>query len=98
MYIFQLGIYVNNVYIAGMLSGTEKQRAKLKRILRKYRLEAGLKQEELAFILRRPQSYVSKYESGDKILNIIELVELCNALNISLSKLAIEIEENCGPE
>ncbi|NEK79367.1 MAG: helix-turn-helix transcriptional regulator, partial [Xanthomonas perforans] len=34
--------------------------------------------------LGKPQSYVSKYESGERRLDLIELSDLCSVLGISL--------------
>ncbi len=48
------------------------------------RQEANLTQSALARKLRRPQSYVSKIESGERRLDLIELREICRALGISL--------------
>jgi len=39
----------------------------LRRILRDTRMSKGLKQEELAEMLKVPQSFVSKYESGEQL-------------------------------
>ena len=52
--------------------------------LREVRDEVGLTQAELAARLGRPQSFVSKYESGERRLDLIELSEVCAALGISL--------------
>jgi transcriptional regulator with XRE-family HTH domain len=43
--------------------------------LREARLAAGLTQMEVAAKLRRPQSYVSKCESGERRVDVVELVE-----------------------
>jgi len=40
---------------------------------KKARLESGLKQEEVAKKLNKPQSYVSKIESGERRLDVVEL-------------------------
>lgn len=57
---------------------------KLQNLLRGARQEAGLTQAALARKLRRPQSYVSKYESGERRLDLMELREICRALGTSL--------------
>jgi transcriptional regulator with XRE-family HTH domain len=43
--------------------------------LRRARREAKLTQVEVAAQLKRPQSYVSKSESGERRLDVIELAE-----------------------
>jgi hypothetical protein len=43
--------------------------------LRQARLDAGFSQEEAARRLRRPQSFVSKCESGERRVDVIELVK-----------------------
>lgn len=42
--------------------------------LRQARLDAGLTQIEVAARLRRPQSFVSKCESGERRVDVVELV------------------------
>ena len=40
-------------------------------------------QMRLAESLRRPQSFVSKYESGERRLDIIEVWQILNAMNVN---------------
>lgn len=61
---------------------------KLQELLRAVRAEAGLTQVELSTRLKKPQSFVSKYESGERRLDVIELREICRALKISFVKFA----------
>ena len=51
--------------------------------LRSVREQAGLTQTDVAKTLGVHQSYVSKYESGERRLDVIELREICEALEIS---------------
>jgi transcriptional regulator with XRE-family HTH domain len=48
------------------------------------RLDAGLRQEDLAHQLGKPQSFVSRYESGERRLDVLELRQICKVLNVSL--------------
>ena len=41
--------------------------------LRKARLEAGLKQIDVAKKLKRPQSYISRVESGEYRVDVMEI-------------------------
>ena len=61
-------------------------------LLRQIRQEAGLRQEDLAERLGRPQSFVSKYETGERGLDVVELYELCAACGTSISKFASRLE------
>lgn len=49
-------------------------------LLREERREAGLTQAMLAKKLRRPQSYVSKYERGDRRIDVVEFLEIARAI------------------
>jgi len=44
--------------------------------LKQARLDAGLTQAEVASLLSRPQSFVSKSESGERRIDFIELIYL----------------------
>lgn len=55
-------------------------------LLRQVRNEAGLRQVDLAKKLHQPQSFVSKYESGERRLDLLELNQVCKACGILLVK------------
>lgn len=46
------------------------------------RLENALTQSQVAARLGKPQSYVSKYESGERRLDVVEFLEVCKSINI----------------
>jgi transcriptional regulator with XRE-family HTH domain len=58
------------------------QREKLLALLRQLRIDARLTQTELASRLRRDQTFVSKYESGERRLDILEVREICRAIGV----------------
>jgi len=57
-------------------------------LLKKTRLAKNLTQAEVAANLGLPQSYVSKYESGERRLDFIETLLLCEALGMSIQDFA----------
>lgn len=73
------------------LSSTEGE--KLAALLRSVRSEAGLTQAEVAERLELPQSFVSKYESGERRLDLIELRQICKVLRISLGEFVRRFEK-----
>ena len=59
-----------------------KEYERFRRLLQKCRVDKGLTQEQVAVQLGKPQSFVSKYESGERRLDIIEFLEVAKALDI----------------
>ena len=72
---------------------SEDEHACLQWLLRQIRTEAGLRQVDLAQKLGLPQSYVSKYESGKRRLDLVEVHRICLALGISLTQFVQRFEE-----
>lgn len=54
--------------------------AKLREVLVAAREAAGLSQHELARRLGRPQSFVSKCESGERRVDIVEMIQIAKIL------------------
>lgn len=61
-------------------------------VLKSYREAAALSQAELADRIDEPQSFVSKYESGVRRLDLIELEQVAHALGVPLSELVKQFE------
>jgi transcriptional regulator with XRE-family HTH domain len=55
---------------------------KFRELLVDERQKADLTQAELSSRLKRPQSFVSKYERGERRLDIVEFGEVAHALGI----------------
>lgn len=70
------------------------QRKHLQELLRQVRLDAGLRQTDLAKLLGQPQSYVSKYESGERRLDLLELRQVCEAIGIPLEEFIQKFESS----
>lgn len=60
-------------------------RAALRRALRHARRACRLKQAEVAARLSVPQSFVSKYEAGQRRLDLVDLLAVCAALETDLA-------------
>lgn len=71
--------------------GTEEHKILLE-LLKKARIDAGLRQVDLAERLRVPQSMISKYEVGERRVDLLELRDICTALGISLPNFVQELE------
>jgi len=56
------------------------------------RVRLGLSQRELARLLKKPQSFVSKYERGERRLDVAEFMELCKVLKIDPCTVLRKIE------
>jgi transcriptional regulator with XRE-family HTH domain len=70
------------------------QQEKLQELLRQVREESGLRQSDLARLIGEPQPFVSKYERGERRLDILELREICKALGITLETFVRQLEES----
>ena len=54
-------------------------------VLRELRHEAGLTQTQVAAELDVPQSFVSKYESGERRLDVVELHHVAKAIGVTVA-------------
>ncbi|MCA9100719.1 MAG: helix-turn-helix transcriptional regulator [Planctomycetales bacterium] len=75
----------------------ESEQTALLTTLRRIRREAGVTQEALARKLGQPQSFVSKYEAGERRLDILEVRQVCHALGLSLFEFVKRFEESLRP-
>jgi transcriptional regulator with XRE-family HTH domain len=75
-----------------------QQREKLLALLKEIRQKNGMTQIELAQKLGVPQSFVSKYEAGDRQLDILELKQICQLIGIPLDTFIHQLEERITHE
>ena len=70
------------------------QQKRLLVLLRSVRVEAGLTQSELALRLGTDQTFISKYESGERRLDILELREVCQAIGIDFVSFVRKLDQD----
>lgn len=65
----------------------------LRSLLIQHRQDSGMTQAELAQKLNRPQSFVSKYETGERRIDVVELLEICDAVGFDARDLLAKLME-----
>ena len=65
---------------------------RFREILIEARKSAGLSQTSLAEKLNRVQTFVSKYERGERRLDVVEFLDIANALNIDPGEVLRQIQ------
>lgn len=61
--------------------------ARLVGLLVAVRKDAGIRQQALAKKLGRPQSFIAKYEGGERRIDVIEFIDIARALGADPMKL-----------
>jgi transcriptional regulator with XRE-family HTH domain len=74
-----------------------EQRAVLA-LLRELREESGLRQEDIAAQFRQPQQIISRYESGERRIDILELRHLCQIFAITPAEFFERLEVKISAE
>jgi transcriptional regulator with XRE-family HTH domain len=70
----------------------------LQEMLREVRKKARLRQEDLAERLQRPRTFVSRYEVGEKMLDLPELRQVLKALGVPFLDFMREYDARLEPE
>jgi transcriptional regulator with XRE-family HTH domain len=70
----------------------------MRTILIKLRKDVGMTQIELAQKLQRPQSFVSKYEQGERRLDFVELLEVLEQIGVSIYSFIEKYQEETPKE
>ena len=71
--------------------------AHFRMLLVQAREATGLTQVELSRKLGRPQSFVSKYENGERRLDVIEFIYVCDALAINANSILNQLKSQQRP-
>jgi transcriptional regulator with XRE-family HTH domain len=74
------------------LAANRKQQKALLALLRELRVQAGIRQIDVADALGKPQAFVSYYESGARRLDLLELRQVCKVLGVSLPDFVRKLE------
>jgi len=69
----------------------------LRALLVQAREKAGLRQEDVAKRLDRPQSYVSKIELGERRLDVVEYILFARAIKADAVKILRDVMKKAGP-
>ncbi len=70
---------------------TEKY-TRFRRLLIEIRQSSKLTQVQVAQRLHKPQSFVSKYERGERRLDVVEFLEVAKALEVNPSELLTQLD------
>ncbi len=70
--------------------------AVFREIMKEAREDQGLKQKEVASRLNLPQSFVSKYENGERRLDVVEFLAVSAALGVDPIKILKNLNEKLG--
>lgn len=73
-------------------SAFSRKHAQLRKVLVQARRDASLTQVALAKKLGRPQSFVSKFERGERRLDVPEFLEVARALGIDPAQTVADLE------
>lgn len=66
----------------------DKKQQAFRAAIKEVRTNSELTQVQLAKKLKKPQSYVSKYETGERKLEFVEVMDICSVCGISMKKFA----------
>lgn len=77
-----------------MKKSVVREHARVGKLLREIRRQAKLRQADVAKRLGVPQSFVSKYESGERRLEFVEVARICTALGVRFSEFVQRFEDD----
>lgn len=69
----------------------QDRRKKLRKLLIAARKKAGLKQIDVAKKMGKPQPFMSRFETGERQLEVAEFIELAEILGVDPRKIVDEL-------
>jgi transcriptional regulator with XRE-family HTH domain len=75
-------------------SAFSRRQKQFQKALADARERAGLTQAQLASRLGRPQSFVSKFENGERRLDVVEFLDVARALKIDPIRIISELSRS----
>jgi transcriptional regulator with XRE-family HTH domain len=76
------------------MDDVRRTRTATRTLLRELRIGANLRQEELAARLGKPQSFVSKLETGERRADLAEVRQICSAMSVGLADFVERLERS----
>lgn len=73
-------------------SAYARRQAQFRTLLVQARHAAGLTQVALAKKLGRPQSFVSKFEQGERRLDVLEFIDIARALRVDPCRVIADLD------
>ena len=73
-------------------SRKQRERKILLQVLRELRKQRNLTQDQMARLMGVKQAFVSKYETGERRLDFLDLVAICDVMGVSIVKFAERFE------
>jgi transcriptional regulator with XRE-family HTH domain len=73
-------------------SRRQRERKILLELLRDIRKQNGLTQMQMAKAIGVKQAFVSKYETGERRLDFLDLVTICEVVGLPIAKFAEQFE------
>ena len=67
------------------------------RLLKSARVAAGITQTDLAVRLAKPQSYVSKFERGERSIDLVEFLQIVRAIGSEPHRIIEQVNEAIQP-
>ena len=84
--------YWDSRLLAVTRSAFSRKYGRLREVLASARRKQGLTQSSLAQQLKRPQSFVSKFERGERRLDVVEFLEIAHVLGLDAVRLLRDID------